>query len=243
MRSSSLYERSSCPNDRLSFEPPLPVGAKYCTMPSRSDPCDVNVTQIVTAAILEMENACLDGDGSVLLADSVLPRSRRSVSAASASPHVSTSSASTNPCDGLGLGPHGPPMPASPFERRRAALNSFFVDPLSQYMEDRMAQFRPTPSQNNIDTALNFAHPYQLAEEDRPSKVLPKVRERRVPVALDPNSSYSFLAYYPLAKSTATGIAQDQEPGATTMIYTPEAAPVVESKRDELEAGNCWCFM
>lgn len=107
-----------------------------------------------------------------------------------------------------------------------------------------MAQFRPTPSQNNVETALNFAHPYQITEETAvKSKVLPKVQKKPPPAPANPNSSYSFLSFYPNEKSTITGIVQDQEPAASTMIYTPEANPVVESKIEELESGNCWCFV
>lgn len=235
--------RSCSLDDRYAFDSTPPLRVKYRTMPSQPDSWDVNVNKIVTTAILEMGNGSVNGEGDDWVDKSTVPPSRRSVSAASASPHVSTSTASTNPYDEMGIGPHGPPMPATPFESRRAVLNSFFGDPFSQYMEDRMAQFRPTPSQNNIETALNFSHPYQVPEEtEEKSTVLPKVREKPTVAPVNPNSSYSFFCSYPDAVSTVTGIVQHQEPVTSTMIYTPEAIPVVESKRDELESGNCWCF-
>ncbi|OVF10479.1 hypothetical protein A9F13_02g02992 [Clavispora lusitaniae] len=262
-----MISGSSPSEDQFSFEPSPPLRVKRHVAPA-SD-WDVNVNKIVTSVITEMndkkdEDGRRLGDSDVGKADAGSPSvsaAARSFASASSCPSGggSGSTISTNPCEGLRLGPHTPPLPASPTEPRPVLqASSFFGDPFSQYMEDRMAQFRPTPSQNNIERALNFGHPYQLTgETERGRKTVRQPKTGTSAFVTDPNSSYSFLAYNQtrpgaeMAEMTqmtemtqVMGLANTApEPQPLVMEYTPEAIPVLDSKREELESANCWCLV
>lgn len=70
-----------------------------------------------------------------------------------------------NPCLGLAMGPHQPPFPAIPLAPRPVDTSFFGLDPFAEYMEERMVRFRPSSSQNNVESSLNFTHPYQVTDE------------------------------------------------------------------------------
>lgn len=67
---------------------------------------------------------------------------------------------SPDPLMGIALGPHHPPFPIEPVSVHPIEP-SFFPDPLTEFMEDRIILFRPTCSQNNVESLLNNTHPYQ----------------------------------------------------------------------------------
>lgn len=66
-----------------------------------------------------------------------------------------------DPLLGLVLGPRQPPFPIEPTPVRGRIESTLFPDPLTEFMEDRMILFRPTSSQNNVESLLNNTHPYQ----------------------------------------------------------------------------------
>lgn len=69
-----------------------------------------------------------------------------------------------DPCEGVPGGAHEPPRPAETYKCKKTKMPSLFSDPFAQFMEDRMVQFRPSASQNNPDSSLDFLHPYQARE-------------------------------------------------------------------------------
>lgn len=177
-------------------------------------------------------------------------------------------SATPDPLMGIALGPHQPPAPTEPVSCRGRTEPSVFPNPLTDFMENRMILFRPTSSQNNVESLLNNTHPYQ-AQPDVKAVVEAK---RSWSGWLSPKTSIS------VAAGTASGVNSrfiipsrsghaltsipgsspsdhqssgsflprnhSLEPPALHMEYTPRAAPLADMcKESPLTGGGCsWCI-
>lgn len=149
-----------------------------------------------------------------------------------------------DPLVGMAFGPHQPPFPLEPLPIRTHREPSFFPDPFTEYMEDRMLLFRPTSSQNNVESSLNDTHPYQLQPDSKNTQwntwfASAAVNSSHNPVEAVENtparSSNSFLPRNCVS----------EEPRPTFMEYTPRAEPIGEIRKapsPELKPV-CYCLM
>lgn len=76
-----------------------------------------------------------------------------------------TSPQSIDPCKGMRVGPHEPPHPIDSAPKLQVTPFTMLQDPFGRSANDRLRNFRPTPSQHDPDTSLNCQHPYQTMPE------------------------------------------------------------------------------
>lgn len=182
----------------------------------------------------------------------------RQTSSSPSLPDEEESPVSPAPRFDVTLGPKLPPAPApahQPSHSKRGL--PVMVDPLADYMEERLARFNPSVSQNNPDAPLDCKHPYQQNDRGRPRKNRPSEDLNRTedlnPVAPVPepsppaprapqiNSSSSFLPRGRLAVFLA-------EPSSAQMALTPRAEAYADAKgenvvdeADGLAGQLAWC--
>lgn len=189
-----------------------------------------------------------------------LPCARASNDATSAEPQNAASAETLtcnntpDPFQGVRSHPLSPPKPRSPYKPPMKKYPSLFQDQFTQFMEDRMVQFRPSSSQNNIESSLYEGHPYQvgggsancnamrslnhgqgnalrLATSETPA-VRHQVRESPV------NESNS--SFMPRGTTGPT----PSEPSRSAMTYTPQAVPLEEAKMSlpVVKGPECICM-
>lgn len=164
-----------------------------------------------------------------------------------------------DPFAGLSVGPHQPPFPVEPEPTRNWIEPSFFPDPLTGYMEERMISFRPASSQNNVDCSFNDSHPYQRQPDVSLSRDGPLVsrntlwylwfntagpgatsivppnseNDESLENGADPQSSRSFPSRNSGALNTEL---QTQH-----MEYTPQALPLADAKQPPSAGVSATC--
>lgn len=176
-------------------------------------------------------------------------------------------SATPDPLMGIALGPHQPPVPTEPVSARGRIEHSLFPNPLTEFMENRMILFRPTSSQNNVESLLNNTHPYQAqpdlkaaveARRSWSSWLSPRTSISGAGTAsginsqfIIPNRSGHTLSGIPGSTPTdhqSSGSFLPRiyslEPPVLNMEYTPRAAPLADMCKDSpLTGGGCsWCI-
>lgn len=156
-------------------------------------------------------------------------------------------------------GPRNPPEPSEHSNLEPIEFTSgLFIDPFTEFMQDRLARFRPLDGQSNPNIPLDFAHPYQVTE-DAPVTTLwtnwisqkwqavstgPARNVALSPIAegsLQQNSSSLFLP------REATMLVTN-EPRSASIEVTPQAEIVDEAKlADNVEQQvqarpTMWCL-
>lgn len=223
----SREHNCSVPNDSLlgHFDPSvIPSGTEVT---ENADMTHVDASRELTVAMGSRTRRFLDLHvGSEIELRSIAAYSRHTLSTYSPS-------ASIDPCFGLRRGPHQPPKPLEGTNRAPKILSNQ-SDRFGRYMEERMIQFRPSDSQNNVEASLNHHHPYQLAAE--PLRPAPRVEAHAPPPEPVNNSTSSFL---PRNRTCSA------EPEPRSIAYTPRAVPheAKDSAQPSSRPSLCTCML
>ncbi|OBA24285.1 hypothetical protein METBIDRAFT_30601 [Metschnikowia bicuspidata var. bicuspidata NRRL YB-4993] len=176
-----------------------------------------------------------------------------------ASPGLIAHVDSPNPCQGLSCGPHLPPRPAETYRPQRKITPALFHDQFTQFMEDRMAMFQPSSSQNNVEQSLSSNHPYQQVDEVESMHLrnwftanshrnsAQQMSPRNEPTAVSVNSPGSAI---PINNSTSSFLPRgvqgpcSLDPPNSAMVYTPRAVPLADVKDPPLSPipSQCMCL-
>ncbi|PIS52902.1 hypothetical protein CJI97_002555 [Candidozyma auris] len=157
--------------------------------------------------------------------------------------------------------PSNPRVPSRVMERveRSPLPGGLFLDPFTEYMQDRLARFRPSDGQSNTNAPLDFEHPYQV-NEDSPkpalwrnlfsgssqsaaamgSHTVPPRNESLSPVVELASPHHSSSLFLPRDMPLITS-----EPEATEPVETPRAGMLDDIKssprqQDDAVGGCLW---